>query len=492
MATLEPLPTAWLLAITGILLAVSAVLSRASSRIGVPAVLVFMLVGMLAGSEGPGGIFFEDYALSLRLGMVALAFILFDGGLNTSVRTLRSVLLPAATLATVGVLVTALLLAVGARILGFGWTEALLLGAVASSTDAAAVFSVLRGSGWNVRRRIAATLEVESGLNDPIAVVLTVTLVALGTGRFHGIGEAVLHAFQQLLLGAVGGLAAGFVGRWLISRVRLGADGLYPVLSLATAMFAFGATTLASGSGFLAVYVAGVVLGHGSLPHRSGLVRVHDSLAWMSQILMFLTLGLLVFPSRVMAVAPVGLTLALWLIFIARPLAVIACLAPFRYPWSHQLYIGWVGLRGAIPIVLAMFPVLAELPGSRHVFDVVFFVVVVSVLVQGTTAPWLTRRFRLGGPMTPSPPAFLDISTRRPLGAEPQSFFIRPDAAVAGAEVGHIPLPEGAAVLFVIRDRRLLPAPTDLVIEPGDHVYVVVPPAERGHVQLLFGTREES
>ncbi len=486
----EPIPTAWLLAGAGILLALSVVVSRLSRRTRVPAVLVFLLIGMLAGSEGPGRLIFEDYALTFRLGSAALAMILFDGGLNTSWRTLRNVLVPAGLLATLGVLITAALVAVGARLLGIGWSAAMLLGAVVASTDAAAVFSVLRGSGVAVRRRIAATLEVESGFNDPLAVVLTIAVTGIAAGTSRSIGGAIGDALLQLAIGGGLGILIGLGGRRILARINLRSDGLYPVLTLATAMIAFGLPTLLHGSGFLAVYLAGMVIGNGQAPHRADLVRVHDFLAWASQIIMFLTLGLLVLPSRLFAVAPIGLAIALWLIFIARPVAVAVCLAPFGYTWREIVYVGWVGLRGAVPIILATYPVLVGLDGAQAIFNIVFFVVVVSVLLQGTTARWVTHRLGLAETSVPPPAAMLEIVSRQKLSGELISYFIRPEAAVAGIAADEIPLPEGAAIVLVVRGPHLLPA-KGLVIEPGDHVHLLAPRGAKSEIALMFGQREE-
>jgi potassium/hydrogen antiporter len=485
----EPLQTAVLLAIVGTMLALSVMSSRAS-RLGVPIVLVFLVIGMLCGSEGFGRIVFEDYPLAFRVGMVALALILFEGGLNTPGRLLRDVAAPALTLATVGVVATAGLVALAARAAGFPTIEALLLGAIVSSTDAAAIFSVLRGSRIQLKRRIAATLEAESGLNDPMAVVLTLALTEAAIhGHTPGVG-AFLEAALQLVIGGALGWLLGHAGRWVLQKVRPAAGGLYVVLTLAIAFLAFGVPTLLFGSGFLAVYVAGVVLGNGPLPYRSGVLRVHDALGWLSQIVMFLTLGLLVFPSRVLAVTWPGLLIALLLALVIRPLVTVLCLWPLRYSFRERLLVGWLGLRGAVPIVLGIYPVLNHVPGGERIFDVVFFVVVASVLLQGGTARWLTRRLRLDTAYLPSPPAVIELSSTRPLRGELLSFFITPEAAVAGAPLAEIPFPQGSAAVLVVRGTELLAARSEVTVSPGDHVYVFCLPEDRGMLQLLFGQLE--
>ncbi len=488
---IEPLPTAIALLVMGILLGVSAIASRTSGRLGIPFVLLFLLVGVLAGSEGIGRIPFEDYRLTFRVGTVALVLILFDGGLNTAMSSIRRALAPAAVLATVGVAGTAVVMSLGARALGIPWPAALLLGAIVSSTDAAAVFSMLRGSGIRIRPRLGDLLEIESGVNDPMAVILTLAVTdAVTHGEVPGLavaGEAIL----QLGVGILAGLGIGYGGRWLLAKVRLAASGLYPVLSLAIAFFAFGAPTLAWGSGFVAVYVAAVVLGNAPLPYLAGLRRVHDAMAWFSQVAMFLLLGLLAFPTRLASVAGPGLALGLFLAFVARPIVVAACLAPFRIPRRELVFVSWVGLRGAVPIMLATFPVFAGVEGAKHVFDLVFFVVVVSALVQGTTVRWLARKLELETAGPPPPRALLEIMSTQRLSGEVMSFYVEPASAVAGSRISDLPIPEGSAVMLVVRGRDLVAARGRTVLEPGDHVYVFTPPEEKSFVQLMFGRQEE-
>jgi potassium/hydrogen antiporter len=488
----EPNATALLLVGLGALMCVSALFSRASGRFGVPVALVFLLIGILAGSEGLGHIPFEDYGLAFRLGTVALVLILFDGGLNTPLGPVKEVLKPAVVLATVGVAGTAGALAVGAHFLfGIGWPHALLLGAVVSSTDAAAVFSVLRGSGLHLQKRVGVTLEVESGINDPMAVILTLAMtqsILSGTPLGWGLlGEVLV----QLVVGGVLGIALGYAWRQVLNRVRLAAAGLYPVVTLGLAFVAFGLPTLLHGSGFLAVYAAAVVAGNGPLPHRVGLVRVHDALAWFSQIVMFLLLGLLVFPSRLLSVGWEGLGLGLLLAFVARPLVVTLCLLPFRYPWREVVYMSWVGLRGAVPIILATFPVLAGVPNADYVFNVVFFIVVVSALVPGGTVRYVTRWLSLESKTPPPPQAVLEISSMQQLNGEMASFFISAASAVAHTAVMDVPFPAGSHLMLIVRGRELVAPRGDVQLLPGDHVYVFYRSEDEGLVKLLFGGLEE-
>jgi cell volume regulation protein A len=489
----EPHSTALLLLGLGVLMSVSALFSRASGRFGVPVALVFLALGIVAGSEGLGRIPFENYALAFRLGTVALVLILFDGGLNTPLGAVKEGIRPAVVLATLGVVGTAGVIAVGAHLLfGIGWPHALLLGAVVSSTDAAAVFSVLRGSGIHLQRRVGITLELESGLNDPMAVILTLAMTqSIASGTHPGwalLGEVVV----QLAVGGAGGIALGHAARHLLNRVRLPAAGLYPVLTLALAFLAFGLPTLFHGSGFLAVYAAAVVAGNGPLPHRAGLLRVHDALAWFSQVVMFLLLGLLVFPSRLITVGWEGLGLGLLLAFVARPLVVALCLAPFRYPLREVGYVGWVGLRGAVPIILATFPVLAGVPDAAYVFNVVFFIVVVNALVPGGTVRHVTRWLKLESNTPPPPQAVLEISSMQELNGELASFFIGPASAVANTAVMDVPFPPGSNLMLIVRGRELVAPRGDTQLLPGDHVYVFYRSEDEGLVKLLFGGLEEA
>ncbi|HEX5385281.1 MAG TPA: potassium/proton antiporter [Gemmatimonadales bacterium] len=492
MLTPEPAATAVLLATFGALLALSVVASRAIEHFSVPLALLFLCIGMLAGSEGVGGLAFDDYHFAYRAGTVALALILFDGGLNTPIKALRDAAAPAAILATVGVAGIAVVVGFAAHVLGAPWPSGLLLGALVSSTDAAAVFSTLRASGIQLKRRVGATLELESGVNDPMAVILTTELTRnmLEPGPLV-LWRVPLDAAVQLAVGLLAGWLLGAAGRALMGRLRLPSSGLYTAFTVAIACLAFGVPTLLYGSGFLAVYVAGVMLGKGPLPFQSGVLRVHDALAWLSQIAMFLLLGLLVFPSDLPGVVWIGLALTAVLAFVARPLVVTLCLLPFRFTGAEVGYMGWVGLRGAVPIILATYPVLAGVPGADRLFDIVFIIVVLSALVPGSTVAFATRRLGLERKEPPSPPAVLAIESRQPLTGELLSFYIDERLAVSGASLDELALPDGAAVTLVIRGNEMIPPRGSTVLTPGDHVYVVSRPEDRAWVQLLLGRPEE-
>jgi potassium/hydrogen antiporter len=423
--------------------------------------------------------------------MIALVLILFDGGLHTSASVVRTVLVPALALATVGVLLTAALVAGGARLLGFSTPVAILLGSVASSTDAAAVFAMLRTSRMRLRTLTGALLEVESGLNDPMAVILTIAATELTLGTPPAWSALPLVAWQ-LAGGAGVGIAAGLAARTLLRLVILPAAGLYPVLTVALALTTFGVATLARTSGFLAVYVAAVVLAAGPLPYRAGLRRVHDALAWLAQTSMFVLLGLLVLPSRLWPLAPAGLVLALGLVVVARPLAALATLAPFALSWRERTLVGWAGLRGAVPIILATYPVLRRAPDGELVFHLVFFVALVSGLVPGMTVPWLARRLGLADTAPAAPAASIELVALRDLPGEFVWHRVGRSSAVAGARVHELPLPEGCVLTILLRGDDVLAIHGDLRLEAGDHVCAFVLGEDRRFLELLFGAAEDT
>jgi potassium/hydrogen antiporter len=490
--TSEPHATAAFFMVVALLLATSALVSHATQRLRVPAGLIFLAIGMLAGSEGLGGIAFDDYQFAFRIGSAALALILFDGGLNTPVDTLRRSLAPAGLLATVGVVGTMVLVAIVANRLGLPWSASFLLGAIVSSTDAAAVFAVLRSNGIQLKHRVGGTLEVESGINDPVAVILTTLLTRQLLGERVSVWLTVVDVLREIVIGAAIGVAIGAGARWLLTRTRLPASGLYSVMTLATALFAFSLPTLVHGSGFLGVYVAAVALGAGRVPYATALRRIHDSLAWLGQVVMFLVLGLLVYPSQLLEAAWVGTIVGLALTFVARPVMVALCLVPLRFPRNDVLYVGWVGLRGAVPIILATFPVLTGAPGAARLFNIVFFIVVLNAFLPGTTVPWLTRRLALESQEPPPPDAVLTIESFDRLDGELLSYYVDEALPVAGMMLHELPFPEGAAVTMIVRGRELIAPKGDTRLEVGDHAYVLTKPDGVGMVQLLFGHPESA
>lgn len=440
--------------------------SKLSGKLGIPALILFLGVGMLAGSEGFGGIPFDDFDLARTVGTLALAFILFAGGLDTSWSAIRPVVWKGLSLATIGVVATASVMALAARwLLGLGWIECFLLGAVVASTDAAAVFGVLRARGLRLKRSLSPMLEMESGSNDPMAVFLTIALTSLALNPGASPVGFVVEFAVEMVLGAALGIAFGLLWAKMINRFRLEYDGLYPVLTLALAMTAFGLTALVGGNGFLAVYSAGVALGSRNFVHRLALIQFHDGVAWLMQIAMFLALGLLVFPSQLVPVMWVGLALALVLVFVARPAAVCLSLIGSRMPVRDKAFVGWVGLRGAVPIVLATIPVTAGVPGSEAFFNIVFFVVVVSVLVQGTTIPWVAKLLHVG----------TDPDDESEESRSPQStveLVLRSDSPVVGRLVVDLKLPPSALLLLLRRSGESYIPRGSTTLREGDGLLV--------------------
>ncbi|HEX6949543.1 MAG TPA: potassium/proton antiporter [Nitrospira sp.] len=369
---------------------------KLSVRFGIPSLVLFLVIGMLAGSDGLGGLYFDNPALVQSLGVIALVFILFSGGLDTEWEGVRPVIWSGLSLSTVGVILTAVTVGWFVSVVqGLSFLEGLLLGAIVSSTDAAAVFMVLRARNAKIPKKLANLLELESGSNDPMGVVLTIAIIQLLTNPATSFVELVGFFLIQMTVGAVVGIAMGELIRWTLNRLKLELTGIYPVLSVAFALLTYGLTAELKGSGFLAVYLAGLFLRRRPIAHRRSLVQFHDGLAWLMQIAMFLILGLQVFPARLLPIAGIGLVVALFLIFVARPLSVHVALVFSTLSFREQMLVAWVGLRGAVPIVLATFPMLAGIRHADTIFHLVFFIALTSVLLQGPPIPWIARRLQL-------------------------------------------------------------------------------------------------
>ena len=372
---------------------------KISSRLGIPSLVLFVGIGMLAGSDGIGHIYFDNPALVQSLGVIALTLILFAGGLDTEWSAVRPVLWKGLSLSTIGVFVTAVLVGLFVSwVQGFTFLEGLLLGAIVSSTDAAAVFMVLGARQAKFPRSLKQLLELESGSNDPMAVVLTVALIQLLTNPATSVGELASFFVTQMMVGAVLGIAMGEIMRRSFNAINLELEGIYPVLSLALVLLTYGLTASLNGSGFLAVYLAGLIMRRQRFAHQQSLFRFHDGVAWLMQITMFLMLGLQVFPTRLAPIAWTGLLISLFLIFIARPLSVYAALAASRLPLREQTLVAWIGLRGAVPIILATFPVLAGIKQADVIFHLVFFIALTSVVLQGPPIPFITRILKIDVP----------------------------------------------------------------------------------------------
>lgn len=484
----------WNLAILvgALLLLVSIVASDISSRMGAPLLLVFLALGMLAGEDGPGGIKFDDFNLSYAVGTLALAVIIFDGGMRTRRETFRVALWPAASLATLGVVITAGLVGLfAAWALGLHWLQGMLVGAIVGSTDAAAVFALLRHARTGLQERVSATLEIESASNDPMAIFLTIALLEVLIAGGTSLDAVVLVSFvRQFGIGALLGLAGGWLLVRLINRLSL-ATGLYPLLAVAGGLFVFAVTAQLGGSGFLAIFLVGLVLGNSRLQAAQNILRVHDGLAWLSQIVMFLLLGLLLTPSELLHVAAPALAIAAFLMLVARPAAVVIGLLPFRLPWREQVFISWVGLRGAVPVVLALFPLIYGADHARLYFNVAFFIVLVSLLVQGWTIAPVARWLRLEVPPTTEPLQRVTLDVPGHYEHEILCYEVKPGSLIAGRELSGLELPDGMQVMAVMRDGHPQPLRAGLRFGAADYVYLLAEPENLALLSKLFDPHVE-
>lgn len=472
-----------------ILLLLGIASSKFSSRLGLPVLVLFLVVGMLAGSDGIGGIEFNDYRISNAIGTVALALILFDGGLRTTTSALKVTLGPSMLLATVGVLITAFVTGLAASwILGITLLQGLLLGSIIGSTDAAAVFAVMRSKGVRLPEKLSSTVEVESASNDPMAVILTVGLIAILQGRME-IGPELLTFFlRQMGIGAIVGLVIGRGATYLLNRIQLEAAGLYPILATAAGLLSYGLAAVLGGSGFLSVYITGIVIGNTRVVFKQGIFHFHDGMAWLSQIVMFVLLGLLSDPSRLVDVAGHGLLIAAVLIFVARPIAVCLLLAPFRYSPRELAMVSWVGLKGSVPIILGTYPLMAGLPSGRLLFDMTFFVVFVSATFQGWSLSPVARWLGLQLPPRPEPPVTLEISSLQHIEGEIVEYTVSADSAAAGRKLRDLEFPETAVVAMIVRGQHIIPPRGRTRVEAGDHVFIVLRPEARPLVDDVFSS----
>lgn len=479
-----------ILAITAGLLVLSILASKASYWTGVPALLLFLTIGMLVGSDGPGNITFDNPNLTQSVGVVALTFILFSGGLDSDWSRIRSILRPGLSLANLGVLLSASLVG-GFSILVLGFTpiEGLLLGAIVSSTDAAAVFSVMRSRDVQLRGDLEPLVEFESGSNDPVAVFLTIGLTGMLVSQ-ASIGQLALGFVVQMALGAALGYGFGRLMVIVVNWVRLNQEGLYPALTIALMLLTYSGTALLGGNGFLAIYIAGIVMGNRDFVHKRSILRFHDGLAWLMQIAMFLTLGLQVFPSRLLPIAGAGLLISAFLIFVARPISVFISLAFTRFSISDKLLVSWMGLRGAVPIVLATYPLLAGVPQADTIFHLVFFIVLTSVMLQGTSIPQVANWLGLQDHQQRSyhyPQEFVPtVGT----GSQLIELTVTPQAQAVGRALMELGLPRNALVVSVTRNNDGLIPSGGTIFEAGDQVVVLADQESLELVPRLFQNQE--
>jgi cell volume regulation protein A len=463
--------------VAGALLAAGIAASLLAARVRLPGLLLFLALGMIIGSDGTSWIDFgsspEDYELARTIGIVALALILFEGGLVAGFGEIRPVLRPALALALVGTFATAALTGLAAIwLFDLSTLEGLLLGSIIASTDGAAIFALLRGS--TLRRPVARTLEGEAGLNDPVAVLLVIGFVDWIQEPGYGAADMALLFVLELGIGLAAGLLVGWLAVQGLQRTRLDSAGLYPVATLATAALAYGVADFLHGSGFLAAYLSGLALGSARIPAKRTVIVFHQGLAWVAQIVMFLTLGLLVFPSQLDEVALEGTVLALVLVLVARPVAAFVSTAFERFSSGDRFVLGWAGLRGAVPVVLATFPVIDQVPDSRVFFNIVFFAVVISTLLQGTTFEPLAKRLGVTTSEPALPRPLAETGTIRRLGAEIVEYPVGPEDAVVGHRVRELGLPRDALLSVIVRGEEAVLPRGSTRVEAGDRLHVVV------------------
>ncbi|WP_026838344.1 potassium/proton antiporter [Gillisia sp. JM1] len=442
-----------ILLIGSILLLISIFAGKTSYKFGVPTLLLFLAIGMLAGSDGIGGIRFDDPKLAQFIGIVSLNFILFSGGLDTNWTTVKPILWEGIALSTLGVLLTAISLGTFVWLVtDFTIYESLLLGSIVSSTDAAAVFSILRSKSLALKTNLRPTLELESGSNDPMAYVLTIAFLTLVIHQDQSFISIIPMFLQQMILGGIAGISFGMLSKFIINKIKLDFEGLYPVLVIALMFITFSASDFFGGNGFLAIYICAVYLGNQDLIHKKTILRMFDGLAWLMQIVLFLTLGLLVFPSQIVPYLGIGLLISLFLILIARPIAVFLSLMFFKMKLRRRFYISWVGLRGAVPIVFATYPLLAGIDKANMIFNIVFFISVTSILIQGTTLSIVAKWLNVGLPEKAKKMTATDLLLAENPKAEMKELLITSDCFAVDKKIVELGFPKNAIIAMIKRD----------------------------------------
>ncbi|MFA5060150.1 MAG: potassium/proton antiporter [Candidatus Omnitrophota bacterium] len=481
------------LLLAAVLTLISVLASKLSDRFAVPALLLFLIIGMIAGSEGLGGIYFDNYQAAKSIGIIALIFIIFLGGIDTSWNAVKPLFAPGIILSTAGVLLTALIVGFFAvLVLKFTLIEGLLLGAIVSSTDAAAVFSVLRSKKISLKGSLKPLLEFESGSNDPMAVFLTIGLLnILSNSGATLLGMAWLFTLN-MGVGAVMGYLMARLTIICVNRIKLEYDGLYPVLTISLVLLTYALTTLISGNGFLAVYILGLLLSRSDFSNKKMLIRFHEGIAWLMQIIMFLALGLLVFPSQIVPIVGSGLLIAMILIFLARPISIFLCLIPFKFSLPEKLMISWVGLRGAVPIILATFPLLAGTAQSHAIFNIVFFVVVTSVLIQGTSIPLAAKMLGVQAPFDAKIKFPIELGQAEGIDATLTDLIVPYGSAAAGQTISQLRIPATALIILVSRAEKFIVPGGSTAIEDGDVLLVLANIEDIKTIQRTLATPKSS
>lgn len=460
--------------ISSVLLIASIVANKTSFKLGIPTLILFLVVGMLAGSEGIGKIYFDDPHTAQLMGVVALNFILFSGGMDTKWETVKPVIWRSISLSTLGVILTASVVGIFVYLVtDFTLLEGLLLGSIVSATDAAAVFAVLRSRNVGLKGGLRPTLELESGSNDPMSYILTISFVYLLSNGNASILTLLLHFVQEMTIGAIAGYALGRLMAFVINKIKLDTEGLYPVLVMAMIFFTFSFTDLIGGNGFLAVYLSALVLGNSNFIHKKSLIRFYDGQAWLMQIIMFLTLGLLVFPSRIVPIIGIGLLISAVLIFLARPLAVFLSLSFFKIRTRDKLFISWVGLRGAVPIVFATYPLIAGLAKADMIFNLVFFISVTSVLIQGTTLPLVAKWLKVIVPKNVKQKTILDLELKDTIKSELIELLVPGNSNAIGKPIVKLRFPKKAMIVLLSRNGKYSQPGGFTMLEEGDKILVL-------------------
>lgn len=468
------LTTENILLIGSILLFISLIAGKTSYKFGVPVLILFLGIGMLAGSDGIGGIYFDNPKTAQFIGIVALNFILFSGGLDTGWQTVKPVLWQGITLSTLGVMLTACLVGIFVWLVtDFTIYEGLLLGSIVSSTDSAAVFSILRSKSLALKGNLRSTLEFESGSNDPMAYILTIVFTGLVINQDSSFIEILPMFLRQLLLGGLLGFAFGKLGSIVINKIKLDYEGLYIVLVIAIMFFSFSATDFIGGNGFLAVYIVAVYLGNQELIHKKKILKSFDSFAWLMQIILFLTLGLLVFPKQIIPVTGIGLLISVFLIIVARPLSVFISLIPFKIQQRSRLFISWVGLRGAVPIVFATYPLIAGADKANMIFNIVFFISITSVLIQGTTLPLVAKWLHLTLPEKLKQRTQTDIVLTDGIMSNLTEVVIPENCSIIGKQLVQLGLPKTTLISFIQRNEKYLTPNGATTIISKDKLYIL-------------------
>lgn len=472
------------------LIFISVISSKLSDRFLIPALLIFIVIGMLAGSEGIGGIYFDDAKLAKSIGIIALIFIIFSGGLDTDWEETKAIVWPGILLSTIGVLITAIITGLAAvYILKFTFLEGMLLGSIVSSTDAAAVFSILRSRKISLRKPLKPLLEFESGSNDPMAVFLTVGFISILTNRNASTLSLVPKFVLDMSAGAIIGYSMAKFIILIIKRMKLEYEGLYPVIMISLVLLTYSIAVLLKGNGILAVYIAGTILGNSSFPNKKMIMRFHDGLAWLMQITMFITLGLLVFPSHIIPLIKPGLLITIFLMVVARPVSVFLCLWPMKMNMRKIIMLAWVGLRGSVPIILATFPFVAGINKAATIFNIVFFIVIASVFIQGTSIPFISKILKLNLPLVNKQTYPIEFEKPESMDAELTDLIVPYNSGAVGKKISNLSIPEKCLIVLISRDNKFVIPSGATSIESGDVLLVL---ANRNDLSILQQTLSEN